>query len=100
MIYIDSSILKINISVRQSAKLGNTKPRSKQNDKLVIILVTDLIAFNKEKRLFSCIGERGTFGSVSYLNDCNNLKVKEIFPDTVIMNRCIEGCPSENACDY
>ena len=36
-------LLTTNISVRQSAKLGDTKPCSKQNNKLVIILVIDLI---------------------------------------------------------
>ena len=49
MIYIDCPIFKVNISVRQSAQLGDTKPCSKQNDKLVIILVINLIAFHESK---------------------------------------------------
>ena len=47
MAYIDYPVLKVNVGIGQPAKLGDTKPRPKQNNKCVIIFLINLVMFRK-----------------------------------------------------
>lgn len=91
MIYPNPAVCKVQIAHSQTAKLADTHPGSKQNNKFIIILGIGLVLLDKgHPDVLLFLGHSNTLLRIIG-NDIYQLEVKEIPADNILVAGHLEG---------